>query len=36
MNDWADKVDVENRKYVDEMKDDGNDQKAKPSKARHV
>ena len=35
-NDWADKVDVEDGVGVNDMKDDGNGQVARPAHARHV
>lgn len=36
MNDWTDKIDVENGENIHEMEDNGDTKEAEPSQVRHV
>lgn len=36
MNDWTDKINVENGEYIHGMENDGDTKEAEPSKARHL
>lgn len=36
MNDWTDKIYVENGENIDEMEDNGDTKEAEPPQARHV
>lgn len=36
MNDWTDKIDVENGENIHEMEDNGDTKEAEPSQARHL
>ena len=36
MNDWTDKIDVENGENIHEMEDNGDTKEGEPSQVRHV